>query len=252
VTAAGAGGGPHIKIFNLNGELKGQWFAFNKNFRGGVKVACADVNHDGQDEIIAVQGSLGDSEIKIFNSRGNLLGSFYAYDNKFKGGLNLATGDIDGDGEKEIVVGMAAGNIPEVRVFKAIGVMQSQFLAYPKTFRGGVRVAIANIKGGTRSNRSQIITAPEKGGGPQVKLFNSKGVLLSQFFAFNGNFRGGVNLAAADVNNDGLEEIITAAGPGGAPHVRVFTASARIIGSYYAYEENFNGGVDVASIKINQ
>ncbi|MDD4901043.1 MAG: S8 family serine peptidase [Patescibacteria group bacterium] len=250
VAAAGPGGGPHVKIFNFNGELVGQWFVFDKAFRGGAKVACADVNHDGADEVIAVQELNGNSEIRMFNGRGQMLGSFYAYDNKFRGGLDIATGDIDGDGEEEIVTGLGSGKIPEVKVFKAIGILQNQFLAYPKTFRGGIRVLIADIKGGTRKNRTQIITAPAGGGGPNLEFFDSHGNLLSHFFAFKSNFRGGVNLAKADVDNDGLDEIITAAGPSGAPHVRVFEANGAIIGSFYAYEEKFSGGVNVGSIKI--
>ncbi len=252
ITAAGFGGGPHVKIFNIKGEVIGQFFAFRSNFRGGVSLASADVNNDGSDEIIAAQASGGNSEIKIFNGRGQLLGSFYAYDSKFKGGLNIATGDIDGDGEDEIVTGLAAGKIPEIRIFKAIGVLQGQFLAYPKSFIGGVKVTVANTRSGSGSSRADIVTAPEKGGGPHVKFFDNKGNLLSHFFAFSSNFRGGVNLAKADVDNDGLDEIVAAAGPGGAPHVRVFEANGTILGSFYAYEENFSGGVNVGSIKINK
>jgi len=252
ITSAGLGGGPHVRIFNLKGEVIGQFFAFKSNFRGGVNLATADVNHDGSDEIIAAQASGGDSEVKIFNGRGQFLGSFYAYDNKFKGGLNLATGDVDGDGELEIVTGLAAGKIPEIRIFKSIGILQGQFLAYPKTFRGGVKITVANVRSGSGSHRAEIITAPEKGGGPHVKFFDSKGNLLSHFFAFNANLRGGVSLAKADIDNDGLDEIIAAAGPGGSPHVRVFKANGKIIGSFYAYEESFSGGVNVGSIKINK
>ncbi|MFH0955609.1 MAG: S8 family serine peptidase, partial [Candidatus Falkowbacteria bacterium] len=252
ITAAGVGGGPHIRIFNLSGELMGQFFAFKSNFRGGVNIAAADVNNDGSDEIVAVQASDGDSEIKIFNGRGQLLDSFYAYDNKFRGGLNIAAGDIDGNGEDEIITGLAAGKIPEVRIFKAAGVLQGQFLAYPKTFRGGVKVTVASVRSGSGGARADIVTAPEKGGGPHVKFFDNKGNLLSHFFAFNSNFRGGVNLAKADVDNDGLDEIIAAAGPGGAPHARVFKTNGRIVGSFYAYEESFSGGVNVGSIKINK
>jgi len=251
VAAAGPGGGPHIRIFNLSGDLVGQFFAFKTNFRGGVKVATADVNRDGKDEIIVAAASGGDSEIKIFNGQGGFLGSFYAYDNKFKGGLNIATGDLDGDGEAEIITGLATGKIPEVRIFKAIGVLQGQFLAYPKAFRGGVAVAVANVKGGSRTNRAAIITAAGPGGGPHVKLFDAHGQLVGHWFAFNGNFRGGVNLAVADVDRDGLDEIVAAAGPGGAPHVRVFAANGRIIGSFYSYGESFTGGVNVGSIKVN-
>ncbi|MBI4779057.1 S8 family serine peptidase [Candidatus Falkowbacteria bacterium] len=252
ITAAGLGGGPHIRMFNLSGELVGQFFAFSNNFRGGVNLAVADVNNDGSDEIIAVQASDGNSEIKIFNGRGQLLSSFYAYDNKFKGGLNIAAGDIDGDGEAEIITGLAAGKIPEVRIFKAAGILQGQFLAYPKTFRGGVKVTAASVRSGSGSHRADIVTAPEKGGGPHIKFFDGKGNLLSHFFAFNSNFRGGVDLAKADVDNDGLDEIIAAAGPGGAPHVRVFKVSGKIVGSFYAYEESFNKGVNVGGIKINK
>ena len=252
ITAPGPGGGPHIRIFNLDGELLGQFFAFNNNFRGGVKISAADVNHDGLDEIIAVQATAGDSEIRIFKGNGQLLGSFYAYDSKFKGGLNIATGDVDGDGEEEIITGLDAGKIPEVRIFKAIGVLQGQFLAYPKSFRGGVRLTVAKSKISAGRRRAQIITAPGQTGGPHIKIFDNKGNLLSHWFAYNNNFRGGVNLAKADVDHDGLDEIITAAGPGGAPHIRVFKADGRIVGSFYAFEENFNGGVNAGSIRINK
>lgn len=252
ITAAGPGGGPHIRIFNADGGLKGQFFAFNASFRGGVKIAAADINRDGAAEIIAVQASGGDSEVKIFNGRGLLLGSFYAYDNKFRGGLNLAAGDIDGDGEVEIITGLGAGKIPEVRIFKAIGVLQGQFLAYDKAFRGGVRVAVASLTSGQGSKRANIITAAGPGGGPHIKLFDAKGGLTGQFFAFNANFRGGVNLARADVDNDGLDEIVAAAGPGGAPHVRVFKANSRIVGSFYAFEETMAGGVNAGSLEIKK
>ncbi|MDP2708442.1 MAG: S8 family serine peptidase [bacterium] len=251
ITAAGPGGGPHVRIFNLKGELAGQFFAFNDDFRGGVNIASADVNGDGQDEIIAVQAGGGNSEIKIFNGRGVMLGSFYAYDSKFSGGLNIAAGDIDGDGQAEIVTGLAAGRIPEVRIFKAIGVMQGVFLAYPKDFRGGVRLTIAKARNGT-SGKAEIITAPEKGGGPHVKFFDHHANLISHFFAFNEKFHGGVNLSKADVNGDGLDEIIAGAGPGAGPHVRVFTAEGKIVGSFYAYGENFSGGVSVGSLVINK
>lgn len=249
ITAAGLGGGPHIRIFNVKGELSGQFFAFDHNFRGGVNLAAADVNYDGRDEIIAAAASGGDSEVKIFNGRGQFLGSFYAYDKKFKGGLNLVAGDLDGDGQAEIITGLAEGKIPEVRIFKASSVLAGQFLAYPKTFRGGVKVALARVRA-SAGQRSEIVTAPAKGGGPHIKFFDAQGNLLSHFFAFNSNFRGGVNLAKADVDNDGLDEIIAAAGPGGAPHVRVFKTNGRIVGSFYAYEESFSGGVQAGSIKI--
>jgi len=249
ITGAGPGGGPHIKIFDSNDELIEQFFAYQENFRGGVSLACADIDNDGVAEIITAPAVGGDSLIKIFNYQGKLKGYFAAYGQKFKGGLNLAAGDIDGDGVNEIIVGAGPTGGPQVKIFKPQGLLQGQFFAYDPRFRGGVKVAVAEINGGTRDNKLEIITAPGKGGGPQIKIFNNRGVIKGQFFAYNLNFHGGVNLAAGDINNDGLDEIITGAGPGGAPHVRVFKANGSIIGSFYAYDESFNGGVSVGVIK---
>jgi len=247
ITGAGPGGGPHIRIFNHNGELLGQFFAFAESFRGGVNLTAADLNQDGKDEIIV--GSGNTPEVRIFDNQGKMIFSFFAYDKRIKIGVNVAAGDVDGDGKNEIVTGAGLGGGPQVRIFKANGTVVGQFFAYDPRFRGGVSVAVADINGGTRSSGDEIVTAPGKGGGPQVKIFDNRGNTLGQFFAYNDNFRGGVNIATADIDNDGLAEIISGAGPGGAPHVRIFKANGAIIGSFYAYEESFSGGVNVGAIK---
>ena len=53
-----------------------------------------------------------------------------------------------------------------------------------------------------------------------------------------------------DVDGDGLAEIITGAGPSGAPHVRVFNSTGTILQSYYALDTKFSGGVNVGTILI--
>ncbi len=250
ITGAGQGGGPHVRIFTQNGELKGQFFAYNSQFRGGVNVASCDIDKDGLDEIITGPGSGGGPHVKIFNRKGELKSQFFAYSKSFNGGVNVACGDVDGDGENEIIAGAGLGGGPQIRIFSAKGKAEGQFFAYNQKFRGGVRVALGDIEGGVRNKKMEIITAPGAGGGPQIMVFDNHGVALKQFFAYSANFRGGVSIAAGDINNDGLAEIITGAGSGGTPHVRVFKINKDIIGSFYAYPERFSGGVNVGAIEI--
>jgi FG-GAP repeat len=47
---------------------------------------------------------------------------------------------------------------------------------------------------------------------------------IRSFFAYDSGFRGGVSVAAGDIDGDGLADIITGAGPSGSPHVRAFSA----------------------------
>jgi cyclophilin family peptidyl-prolyl cis-trans isomerase len=65
-------------------------------------------------------------------------------------------------------------------------------------------------------------------------------------------FTGGVTVASGDVNNDHLQDIITGAGPGGAPLVKVFNgANGQIIRQFNAFDPSFTGGVFVAAGDVN-
>lgn len=126
-----------------------------------------------------------------------------------------------------------------------------QFYAYDTRFRGGVRVASADVTGDTLAD---IVTAPGPGGGPHIKLYDGfTGDVIRSFFAFDPGFSGGVYVATGDVNNDGRADIITAAGAGGGPHVRVFSgADNSIIREFFAYSVGFTGGVRVASADLDR
>lgn len=72
VVAPGEGGGPHVRIFTDKGHLINQFFAYEKQFRGGVSLALEDIDGDGVREIITASGPGRTPELHLFSARGDL------------------------------------------------------------------------------------------------------------------------------------------------------------------------------------
>jgi hypothetical protein len=76
--------------------------------------------------------------------------------------------------------------------------------------------------------------------------------VLHSFFAFDVAFTGGVRLAAGDFNNDGIDDIVTGAGPGGPAQVKVFQGgSLAVLRNFLAEPVAFTGGIFVGSGDLN-
>lgn len=234
VVGAGVGGGPQVRIFTQQGELLGQFFAFDETLRSGVRVAVAQ-----QGILTTTKGS---AEVRLYDRGGVLIRSLVPFDQALSSDLRVAAGDVDGDGVDEIIVGAGAGRAPWVRVFKADGQLLREFLAYGETFLGGVNLDAGDVDG---DGVDEIVTGADLGGGPQVRVFNSVGVAEGQFFAYEETFRGGVRVSVGDRDLDGVDEIITAAGPGGSNVVKIFDSHGNVATSFVAFEESFSGGVNV-------
>jgi hypothetical protein len=98
ITAPGAGGGPHVRVFDGAALLRHQQteivglFAYDPGFTGGVFVAAGDVDGDGRADVITGTGTGGAAHVRVFNgTTGTQLGlpgaSFFAYDPGFIGGV---------------------------------------------------------------------------------------------------------------------------------------------------------------------
>jgi hypothetical protein len=58
-------------------------------------------------------------------------------------------------------------------------------------------------------------------------------------------------VAAGFINGDNKADVITGAGPGGGPHVRVFDGpTGTPIRSFFPYDSRFTGGVFVAASTV--
>jgi hypothetical protein len=77
--------------------------------------------------------------VNEFDLSGTLLGSFFAYDPQFSGGIRVAAGDVNGDGRADVITGAGPGAGPHVEVFSGEdGSLLLSFFAYDPQFAGGV------------------------------------------------------------------------------------------------------------------
>lgn len=250
IIAAASSYEPKIKIISKDGRLKKEFLAYDKNEKGGLSIALGDVDNDGSIEVISALNKNGNGRLKIFSADGKLKKEISAYDRNWRGGVNLAAGNLDHKDGDEIVLSFAEGGIPSVRIISGTGILIGAFNAYEKSFRGGVEIAVSNLDGRRNGNRAEIIVAPASNKEAQVKIFNDHGQLLKQFLAYGKNWRGGVSISTGDLNNDGMAEIAFGAKSGAAPHVRVFDIQGTILESFYAWEESFSAGVNLLALKI--
>ena len=132
---------------------------------------------------------------------------------------------------------------------QANGQIISSFNPYPQ-FQGAIHVGAGDFEG---NGKNSIVTAPGIGGGPHIMVIDPlTGAVKSSFFAYNTNFRGGVVVSVGDINGDGIVDIVTGAGPGGGPNVRVFDGTNnQLILDFMAYAPTFMGGVSIALGDVN-
>src|SRR5688500_2280944 len=160
-------------------------------------------------------------EVKLYSMPGqSVVRAFFAYDPNFFGGVRVALGDVNGDGEPDIITGAGPGGFPTVKVFNGTnGAEIRSFAAYNEAFTGGVFVAAGDVNG---DGVADIITGSGAGVATQVKVFNgTNSAVLASFLPYGPSFSGGVLVAGGDVNGDGFADIITGAGST-TPHVKVF------------------------------
>jgi hypothetical protein len=272
---AGVGGGPQVNLYavandsgtsgNTAVRLR-SFFAYGAAFRGGVRVATADFTGDGIIDVVTAPGPGGGPHVRVWDgATGAPVREFMAYDPRFTGGVFVAAGDFNGDGVPDILTGAGAGGGPHVKAFDGkTGAVLGSFFAFDPAFTGGVTVAAIDVGSyyGQFSPEA-IVTGAGPGGGPAVRVFLGPvfaGYVqypVRDFFAFDPNFRGGVTVAAGDTDQDGGEDIIVGAGPGGLPQVRSFSyvtssyPTTVMVGDFLAYNPAFRGGVTVTSVTLS-
>ena len=211
-------------------------------------------------------GAGGGPAVNIYSGLDNsLITSFFAFEEDFTGGVQTAVADVNNDGISDVIVGAGAGGGPRVIVYDGATNFTTQlfdFFAFSTEFSGGVDVAAGDFNA---DGFADIVVGAGPGGGPQVNIFDGQtGNVLTQFFAYDQSFRGGVTVAVGDVDGSSFNSVVTGAGSGGGSHVKSFRNSRffdmdadrilpgnqsitmNLTGQFMAYEEAYTGGVQVA------
>jgi fibronectin-binding autotransporter adhesin len=203
VTAADAGGGPHVIVWDWNNSAhtataKYGWYAYDPGFKGGVNISVADVVGSTRADIVTAPGAGGGPHVRIWDlGTGAAVENmgWMAYAPSFTGGVRVSAGEIDG--ARAVVTGPGPGGGPHVRLFNTSGMVSHEFMAYDTAYHGGVNLLLSAAQGG---DLGHVITAPASWGGPHVRAFTSSGQVLWEFMAYGGNPINGVTLARIPQN----------------------------------------------------
>jgi hypothetical protein len=249
----GAGVPGVVRHFEPNGTQTqgGEYAPFTTAWTGGVRVARGDLTRDGVPDTIVGAGPGGPPLISAYNGTSQgLIGTLMAFEPTYTGGVNVAVGDITGDGVVDIIAGAATGT-PRVRIFNGSnGALMFDFVPFALAGMSGVEVAAGDVNG---DGLADLIVGAGAGAEPWVKVYNAaNAAVLHNFLAYPAAFRGGVFVAAGDVDADGRADIVTGPGSGGGPLVKAFNGvSGAEIRSFFAGDPSFTGGVRVAAADVN-
>jgi uncharacterized repeat protein (TIGR01451 family) len=258
IVGAGAGGGPHVKIYDGNsGLLIRQFMAFEVHFPGGVTVSSGDFNGDGRQDVIVGAGLGGGPRVRVLSGGdpNTVLTDFYGIDDPaFRGGVRVAAGDVNNDGVADLVVSAGMGGGPRVAAYSGTSVgagfparLFADFFAFEQELRTGAYVTVGDVDG---DGFADLITGAGESGGPRVTAYSGRSMLqgvytnrVADFFAFDAFSTGGVRVAAKDLDGDGRTEVMVGSGPGAWPWVRFFDPrTQRQVDQFAAsWYGNFNG-----------
>src|SRR5580658_3763965 len=230
-------------------------------------IVIGDFNHDGFPDI-AVGGFLSGVGVYLNNGDGTFSGpATFASDETTFG---LATADVDGDGNLDLIgqgfvlLGLGNGLFEEPAPLAQVSARPAGRVragTAPKaTSVIGSPVAVADLNG---DGIVDVVDAPDQGGPAFVYLGNGNGT-FRQVRKAGCSGMNGAAVAIADFNNDGIPDLAFTLsdgqvamclgnGDGTFKNATLFSSGSNLPGqSIIAYDLNGDGNMDIAVVDLNR
>jgi len=257
--AGGPGSRSLVRVFDAETLAPiGEFAAFEPGFHGGVQAVLGDVDGDDQFEVVTASGAGRVGEVRVFTTSGTELVQYRTqpFGPGWRGGVNLAVGDVDGDGRGDIIAAKARGD-GEVRIFRSeaaadpIAATPYRVIRpFAANFQGGSTVAAGDF-GSFTNGVATAATVPDGraevvvGSGPTVRatvrIYDASAAtprVVDTIRPFGGDARGGVSVNVARVDGDIVPDIIVGAGQRGGGVVEVYDGSVAPAANQRLYRLN--------------
>jgi peptidylprolyl isomerase len=235
---AGWNSTPLVRVIDpVDDTVRASFQAYeDATLRGGLQAVVVDLDNDGRDEIVTAPGRGRVAEIRVFKS--NDAGTAYTEDASYrttpfgagwKGGVSLAAGDFNGDGRVDLAAAKATGD-GEIRIFHGqagadpIADAFRTIRPFSANFLGGATLAAADlgtfsdgttVNAGKQDGRAELIVGSGPTVAPVVRVYDTSAatpIVIDTIRPFSPALLGGVAVAAARVNTDGIPDIIISSG----------------------------------------
>ncbi|MFM8734324.1 MAG: FG-GAP-like repeat-containing protein [Pirellulales bacterium] len=223
IVAPGRGIAGPVKVYDFGSTTPlFSFYPYGAAYRGGVELACADVNNDGRKDIVTGM-SLGVGTVNVYTVNGvaSLFRTFRGAPAGYAGGVRIAAADFGTyqngvlvntalDGKAEVVVGPNAGAMAQVGIYDlspATPKLARTIIPFGPGYTGGVTLSTGNYDGDA-FNVPDIFVGAGIGRQSVVSVFNAQtGGQIGPTLAFFSSFarpNAAVNVQPVDINGDGI------------------------------------------------
>lgn len=128
---------------------------------------------------------------------------------------------------------------------------KTTFPTFEKSHQSGGFLAAGDLDA---DGVDEVIVGSGPGRSAEIRIYNVEGQLLRRFWPYPSSFKGGVRVAAGDMDGDGRAEIAAAPGPGMEPRLKLFDGlgKEKVKGGALAYAASLQVGVRLVAADINR